>query len=73
MQTVTTKCDYCGADISHTDLPMSWRLTLTTEPVRRRPGTNASLGNSDPVDVPLDRPHHFCGLGCLADWLAERP
>lgn len=71
MQTVTTVCDHCGKDLSHTARAMDYRLVLACEPVRRRPGSNEPLDTTTSV-IPIDRPHHFCNVDCLMRWAAEQ-
>lgn len=65
MKTERVCCDHCEFDLTSTGNSVDYRLALIVEGKASR-GNVVTLLHIEP---PLSRPHHFCGLKCLAEWL----
>lgn len=63
MKKIEITCDSCGADLSQESSMPGYRLSLSCEPT-----PTGCVVYSVLVYPPLDRPHHFCGTGCLKNW-----
>lgn len=66
-QKTEVKCDGCGADITTTGNCEDWRLGLHNEVLPLRGNTATLMG----IPPPIPRSLHFCGVPCLAGWLAR--
>jgi len=64
-----TICDQCGEDITSTGNCEGYRLVVESE---FKPSVGASV-TMMAVAPPIDRPHHFCALPCLAKWISAKP
>lgn len=65
MRTVEIKCDACARDLTTRSNSVDYRLILQTED---KPGYGAGAYTDMMIYPPVDRPYHFCGLGCLDRW-----
>jgi len=68
--TISIKCDSCKEElVEESKYPASFALKLETIDV----GTNSSgVVFAITVIPPLEREHHFCGLGCLKKWVSNK-
>jgi hypothetical protein len=60
------KCDGCDADLTYTANCVDYRLVLGNESKPTYPGAGAVTAMG--IYPPVERTHHFCGLGCLDHW-----
>ena len=58
-------CDGCGADLTTRSNSVDYRLVLGSE---SKPGYGAGVYTDMMIYPPIDRTHHFCGIGCLDHW-----
>lgn len=61
-------CDACNADLSVTDEPAAYRLTLTADSIR----SSADPNEPTPavlVENPVPNPLHFCNTSCLVAFI----
>ena len=71
----TITCDQCGHDLTYTGNCEDCRLVLGSEslaPWYLKEGKRGGVLTSMAIAPPVDRKYIFCGIGCLAAWLAER-
>lgn len=68
MRSETVLCDGCGRDLTTRTNMIDYRLVLAAE---EKPGGGSGIYTAMMICPPIDRPHHFCGLGCLDDWRAS--
>lgn len=61
-------CDACGADVQYTGNCVDYRLVLASQHKQPRSDVVTAMA----IQPPIDRPHHFCGLPCLAHWLKDQ-
>jgi hypothetical protein len=61
-------CDQCAHDLTYTGNCEDWRLVLDYEAQEFCGGAVTSMA----ISPPLNRAYIFCGLGCLASWLATK-
>jgi hypothetical protein len=74
-ETSKIECDACGRDITTTGNCEDWRLVLGNKsktPWFVAEGRRGGVVTSKAIQPPVPRTHHFCGLGCLADWLTDK-
>ena len=67
-------CDACGYDITYTGNCEDWRLVLGNEsktPWYVRDGHSGGMVTSMAISRPVDRTYHFCGIGCLNEWITK--
>lgn len=57
-------CDHCGTDLSCSSNSIDYRVTVQAEAIPPHAGAVTDMM----IYPPLDRPHHFCGLGCVRAW-----
>lgn len=65
MQTLKIECDSCNGDLTTTTNCVGYRLALKTERIPTL-GGYVTLAHIAPY---LDRDYHFCGVGCLTEWI----
>lgn len=58
-------CDGCGGDLTTRTNSVDYRLVLAAE---SKPGYGAGAYTDMMIYPPVDRAHHFCGIGCLDRW-----
>lgn len=67
MTTTSTTCDACGTELSiDSSYPANYGLALAAKDFGRNT-SGVTFGVA--MYPPLEREHHFCGLGCLGRWL----
>lgn len=57
-------CDHCRSDLTNTGNCVDYRLVLKSESLPPRSNSVTAMM----IYPPVERPHHFCGLGCLDKW-----
>jgi len=62
---VKVTCDGCGNDLSTRTNVEDYRLVLHSE---SKPGYGSGFYTLMGISPPIDREHHFCGVGCLDHW-----
>lgn len=70
-----TFCDGCEADISTTSWSHEERLVLTGEakaPWYAFEGQRGGAMYPESRGPVIGRPHHFCNLNCLGDWIVAK-
>lgn len=65
MKLVTVTCDGCGCDLSTRTNVEDYRLVLRSE---SKLGSGSGVYTLMAISPPIDREHHFCGVGCLDHW-----
>jgi hypothetical protein len=72
--TTEIKCDACEADLTYTGNCEDWRLVLGVQsksPWYERDGLSGGAVTSAAIPRPIPRTVHFCGVGCLHEWLTR--
>ena len=75
MRVNQVNCDGCELDITTTGNYEDWRLVLDCEPKTLwfiAEGKQGGAVTDMALSPPVDRAYHFCGIGCLVHWLAEK-
>jgi hypothetical protein len=58
-------CDNCDSDLTKADNHPDWRLALVNQMIEPK-----SFLTTAPNRCPcVDEDKHFCGLGCLEEWV----
>lgn len=64
-------CDCCGKELTQqTSYPHRYGLRL--ESVDYKPPSSDGIVFAIAMYPPLPQPAHFCGLGCLAEWIERQ-
>ena len=71
MRKTVTRCDDCDASLSQYSNYEAWGLTLYATNFQVQPADNRHM-EVIKTDRPIEREHHFCGLGCLESWLMKQ-
>lgn len=58
-------CEHCKSDLTHSDGIAKYRLELSA---KYCPHTDAPIYGLY-MCPPINEDKHFCGLGCLREWL----
>lgn len=61
-------CDGCEADITSTYNDGDTRLVLAAEYMQLSGNTSTAISPRREIY----RPHHFCGLRCMRDWVTAK-
>lgn len=69
MKFIEIRCDQCAADLTYTGNAEDWRLSLAPQ---AKDSFRAGAVTTVAMARHLDREHHFCSIGCLAAWMAEK-
>lgn len=67
MNQESVTCDGCGKDITTTGNCVDYRLALVVESIP----CGRNMVTLLHVTPPLNRDHHFCGVGCLKNWITK--
>lgn len=68
MRTVEITCDNCAKDLSWSTNSVDWRLSLQNQQI-----PSHALAVTDMMIYPsIEADAHFCGLGCLQEWLGHQ-
>ncbi len=71
-KTVEIVCDKCGKDLSYTSNCEDYYLVVNScskSPWYHQQGMRGGAVTSMAISPPIDRPHYFCDLRCLEEWI----